>query len=268
MLHAMMPLLYKCGEKYRNYHRHNQNQCNNCCKGFPSLWIIKIQHNAHLHVITILNFRKGFYNMHTFSTSFYIIIGWTLIFIVVVSYKRFKANLKNENAKNAFWNRENAANSTRKQDISQLDYVDFSSVSLPFALFQDELLKECEEQVLKLKDKKILNLTGLSNTDLKLKYGPANLPLLTQYDQNFTLLVRTLNTWGKRLNELSHTQEAICVLAFAASIGSDIKATWALLAELYHANGDTAQIRELKTSAAKLNSLMKDPILTMLDSYL
>lgn len=203
-----------------------------------------------------------------FHTSFYVFLGWTLIFIVVVSYKRFKANLKNQKAEEKFWKRENNANLTRKQDISHLDYVDFSGVTLPFALFEDSLLKECEEEVLRLKDKKILNLTGLSNTDLKLKYGVANLPLLTQYDQNFTLLVRTLNTWGKRLSELSHTQEAICVLAFAASIGSDIKATWSLLAELYAANGDIAQIENLKQMASSLNSLMKDPILSMLDGYI
>lgn len=203
-----------------------------------------------------------------FHTFYYILIGWTLIFIVVVSYKRFKANVKNQEAEDSFWKRENAANLTRKQDISQLDYVDFSGVSLPFALFEDELLKDCENQVMDLKDKKILNLTGLSNTDLKMKYGPANLPLLTQYDQNFTLLVRTLNTWGNRLYELSHTKEAVCVLAFATSIGSDIKATWSLLAKLYAANGDTARIQELKDSAAALNSLMREPILSMLDNYL
>lgn len=203
-----------------------------------------------------------------FHTFYYVLLGWTAIFIAVVSYKRFKANRKNEDSERKFWNRETMANNTRKQDISQLDYVDFSGVSLPFALFEDSLLKECEEQVRTLKDKKILNLTGMSNTDLKLKYGPANLPLLTQYDQNFTLLVRTLNTWGKRLDELGHTEEAICVLAFAASIGSDIKATWSLLAKLYAQKGDTRQIQELKASASGLNSLMKEPILAMLESYL
>lgn len=203
-----------------------------------------------------------------FHTSYYVILGWTAIFIAVVSYKRFKANRENQNAEERFWQRERDANNTRKQDISQLDYVDFSGVTLPFAQFEDTLLKECEQQVLNLKDKKILNLTGISNTDLKMTYGAANLPLLTQYDQNFTLLVRTLNTWGKRLQELSHSQEAICVLAFAVSIGSDIKATWNLLAELYAANNDLSRIEDLKASAAKLNSLMKEPILSMLDSYL
>lgn len=203
-----------------------------------------------------------------FHTSYYVILGWTAIFIAVVSYKRFKANRENQNAEERFWQRERDANNTRKQDISQLDYVDFSGVTLPFARFEDTLLKECEQQVLNLKDKKVLNLTGISNTDLKMTYGAANLPLLTQYDQNFTLLVRTLNTWGKRLQELSHSQEAICVLAFAVSIGSDIKATWNLLAELYAANNDLSRIEDLKASAAKLNSLMKEPILSMLDSYL
>lgn len=202
-----------------------------------------------------------------FHTFYYVLLGWTAIFIAVVSYKRFKANRQNENAEESFWKRERAANSTRKQDISQLDYVDFSGVTLPFAQFEDALLKECEQQVLTLKDKKVLNLTGISNTDLKMMYGAANLPLLTQYDQNFTLLVRTLNTWGQRLHELSHTEEAISVLAFAASIGSDIKATWTLLAELYAADNDLAHIEELKSSAAQLNSLMRDPILSMLDSY-
>lgn len=203
-----------------------------------------------------------------FHTSYYVILGWTAIFIAVVSYKRFKANRENQNAEERFWQRERDANNTRKQDISQLDYVDFSGVTLPFAQFEDTLLKECEQQVLNLKDKKVLNLTGISNTDLKMTYGAANLPLLTQYDQNFTLLVRTLNTWGKRLQELSHSQEAICVLAFAVSIGSDIKATWNLLAELYASNNDLSRIEDLKASAVKLNSLMKEPILSMLDSYL
>lgn len=203
-----------------------------------------------------------------FHTFYYVLLGWTAIFIVVVSYKRFKANRRNQNAEESFWQRERAANSTRKQDISQLDYVDFSGVTLPFAQFEDALLKECEEQVLTLKDKKVLNLTGISNTDLKMQYGAANLPQLMQYDQNFTLLARTLNTWGQRLHELSHTEEAISVLAFAASIGSDIKATWTLLAELYAAENDLAHIEDLKVSAAKLNSLMKEPILSMLDSYL
>ncbi|EOS24544.1 hypothetical protein C806_02055 [Lachnospiraceae bacterium 3-1] len=194
-----------------------------------------------------------------------VLFGWVMIFVVVVSYKRHKADRSREKTERDFWDRENTANATRKQDISNLDYVDFTSVTLPFALFSDDLLHQCEEQALKLKNEKILNLTGISNTDLKLAYGAANLPLLTQYDQNFTLLVRTLNTWGKRLFELSHPKEAMQVLAFSVSIGSDIKATYQLLAELYQQAGDTEAFKQLSLSASQLNSLMKGPILAMLE---
>ena len=143
-----------------------------------------------------------------------VLFGWIMIFVVVVSYKRRKADRTRENKERDFWERENAANATRKQDISNLNYVDFTGVSLPFARFSDDFLHQCEEQILKLKDEKILNLTGITNTDLKLKYGAANLTFLTQCDQNFTLLARTLNSWGQRLKELSHTEEAIQGLSF------------------------------------------------------
>lgn len=193
-----------------------------------------------------------------------VLFGWVMIFVAVVSYKRRKADRSSKKTKLDFWERENTANATRKQDISNLDYVCFTGVSLPFALFPDDTLNQCEEQVKKLKDEKILNLTGISNTDLKLAYGAANLPLLTQYDQNFTLLVRTLNTWGHRLVELGYTAEAVAVLEFAVAIGSDIKATYQLLAELYQQCGESGKIENLQNTASGLNSLMKEPILGML----
>ena len=79
--------------------------------------------------------------------AFFLLIGWTLIFMAVVTYKRMKANHINQAAERAFWDREDAANRTRKQDISHLDYVDFSGVTLPFALFKDDLLQQCESQI-------------------------------------------------------------------------------------------------------------------------
>ncbi len=196
---------------------------------------------------------------------FPIFFFWFVILLGVFAFKRNKAEREGQEAEREFWKRENEANATRKQDISHLGYVDFTGVSLPFALFPDDFLSQCESQVLELKDKKILNLTGISNTDLKLQYGAANLPALTQYDQNFTLLARTLNAWGHRLGELSHPREVIAVLAFAVETGSDIKATYKLLAELYLQEGENGKIQELKEYASKLNSLMKQPILNMLE---
>lgn len=166
----------------------------------------------------------------------------------------------------SFWKKEDKSNLTLPQDISQLNYVDFSGVVLPFAKFQDDELKQYEQQVLELRDQKILNLNGISNTDLKLQYGVSNLGSLTQYDQNFILLVRTLNQWGHRLYELSHPQEAKTVLQFAVSIGSDIKATYELLLRIYQESGEKSGIEDLKHSAEKLITIRKKSILDMLEN--
>lgn len=189
-----------------------------------------------------------------------------IIFLLIVTFGRLQSSKKDMLSERQFWQNENSANGTRKKDISNLNYVNFSQVTLPFALFSDDLLTQCEQQIMNLKDKKSLNLTGISNTQLKLQYGAPNLPLLMQYDQNFTLLVRTLNQWGHRLFELSFEKEAEIVLSFAVSAGTDIKATYELLLQLYKASGETAKIENLKSSATQLNSLMKNPILAMLSA--
>jgi len=54
------------------------------------------------------------------------------------------------------------------------------------------------------------------------------------------------------------------VLEFAVAIGSDIKATYQLLAELYQQHGESGKIEGLQKAASELNSLMKNPILKML----
>lgn len=190
---------------------------------------------------------------------FLIIFGFASIFLR-------RSERQDRNHWQAFWKRESQSNLTLPQDISQLNYVDLSGVTLPFALFQDEELKQYEQQILDLRHEKILNLNGISNTDLKLQYGVANLGALTRYDQNFILLARTLNQWGHRLYELSHVEEAKTVLLFAVSIGSDIKATYELLLRIYTESGERSGIEQLKASAEKLNSLRRDSILAMLEN--
>lgn len=192
--------------------------------------------------------------------------GIFLMFLGFVSLVLRKNERLDKDKWQSFVKRESAANRALPQDISRLDYVDFSGVTLPFARFNDPKLKEYEEQVLALRSEKILNLNGISNTDLKLQYGVANLGKLMACDQNFILLVRTLNQWGHRLYELEQYDEAKTVLAFAVSIGSDIKATYELLLLLYQKSGETAGIQSLRSSAEKLASIRKDSILALLQN--
>lgn len=192
--------------------------------------------------------------------------GAFLIFLGLVSMCIRRTRRREKSEIDSFWKQEDRANLTQPQDLSKLDYVDLSGVTLPFSKFQDAQLNDYEQQILALRNEKILNLGGLSNTDLKLQYGAANLGLLSRYDQNFILLVRTLNQWGHRLYELSHTQEATTVLELAVSVGSDIKATYELLLKIYQESGNSSGIEDLKHSAEKITTIRKDSILAMLEN--
>jgi len=128
-----------------------------------------------------------------------------------------------------------------------------------------EELANAEHELCSLADSRILNLTGISNTELRLTYGTANLEFLTAYDQNFTALIRILQKWGTLLASAGKKEDAVIVLSYAVGIGSDIAGTYALLARLYKENGDLHKIEELKESAETLSTLMKPSILRDLE---
>ena len=140
-------------------------------------------------------------------------------------------------------------------------YLRATGYSAPLA----EELANAELELCKLADERILNLTGISNTELRLTYGTANLDPLTLYDQNFTALIRSLQKWGSLLASAGNKPDAVTVLSYAVSIGSDIAGTYALLARLYKEQGELSKIEELKVAAEELTTLMKPSILRDLD---
>ncbi|MDO5383178.1 MAG: hypothetical protein Q4F06_10755 [Eubacteriales bacterium] len=168
-----------------------------------------------------------------------------------------------------FWEKERRANGVRKKDLSGLDYIsipdectDLESYPTLLSLTDNNFsCKRAYETICNLKEKKIVNLTGISNTDLKLNYGVANLPVLTEYDDNFTELVRSLQTLGHCLLEANDTQTAQIFLEFAVSIGSDIKQTYSDLALIFSKHGEKNKLDKLITYASTLNSINKDLII-------
>ena len=150
-----------------------------------------------------------------------------------------------------------SANTTATGNV----YVRASEHSAPLA---DELAAT-EFDLCKLADCRIINLTGVSNTELRLAYGTANLDPLTTYDHNFTVLIRSLQKWGTLLASAGKKDDAVTVLSYAVSIGSDIAGTYATLGRLYKELGELSRIEELKVSAAELTTLMKPSILRDLE---
>ncbi|MCR4955819.1 MAG: hypothetical protein K6A30_03955 [Lachnospiraceae bacterium] len=188
-------------------------------------------------------------------------------FIFIVCLINFLGNntkKKDKESQSTFWDRETKANATPKKDISTLNYITLSE-DLFHLHIDDAELTQLEEQVLSMKDKTILNLTGYSNTDLKLEYGAANLTALMEYDTNFTALCTAVFEWGKKLIDTGHIEEAMTVLEFGVNCGSDVTGNYTLLAHLYMDRNLSYRIDDLLKKAESLNSLSKDNIILKLN---
>jgi len=178
----------------------------------------------------------------------------TLFLFLLVLGRALKKNTKTMNEQEqSFWQRESAANSVRKKPMDDLEYIFLPLEQLPAEVHRDDsVVQECLDTLTILKDSKIVNLTGITNTDLKLAYGTANITVLTEYDQNYTSLITTLQKWAGRLYELGDMDNAKTILEYAVSVHSDITATYLLLAEIYSQSGLSERIPELISAAEKL----------------
>lgn len=166
-----------------------------------------------------------------------------IIFTAVLAVKRQKHTAKQEQANESFLERERQANATRKKDISNLDYLTFTSKRLPIAEYADGKLQEYEAVLTNLSNQKIINLSQYSNTDLKLMYGPANFNDLSEFDENYHMLADTLFAYAKRQSKLERTDAAISILEYAMELKIDSSQIYLLLAKLYHAQNTPEKIQ-------------------------
>lgn len=190
-----------------------------------------------------------------------------LILIVSISLKK-QARL-NKKKEEDFWSRENRANSVRRKSLDGLNYIKIPLETFPTRLMNENpQVLECIDILETLSSQKIVNFTGWSNTDLKLEYGTANITVLTEYDQNYTVLVRTLQKWADLLLEAGCAGEAAGLMEFAVSIDTDISRTYYLLADYYASRGQYNDIDRLREKAKNLRSVNRDAIVAHLkDSY-
>ena len=212
-----------------------------------------------------------------------IFLLFVILFAMWIRYEIKKnSQIESEN-KTSFIERERQANFARKADITNLDYVSVPLASLPFSGSYDEVessyklpsdidagmkseILACEKNVIALSQKKILNLNGLSNTDIKMQYGVANLQILIQYDENFSKLSRTLAKWGKLLFDNGELTASEKVLSYSVTCKSDIEDVFITLAKIYHQTGNELGISDLIQSCDCFDELRRENIIHQITS--
>lgn len=187
-----------------------------------------------------------------------------VLIVLWINYHRRRTDREAREMHESFLEKEQRANLTRKKDISNLNYITIPVDRLPFPETGKEEITDIQNLLLKLSNQKIVNFTGISNTDLKLMYGAPNLELLMEFDNNYLELVRNLYRYGKHLYDLNRKEDAKTVLEYGLSIGTDVSANYTLLATIYKEENAKERIDFVISEAEKLTPLTKKSLLANL----
>ena len=192
----------------------------------------------------------------------FIILASSLILALVIAISTKRENTAQEKEEINFWAKEHKSNFVRKKPLDDLDYITIPEEIL--TLHPVNASAQTLSYLQDLKDMsslKIVNLTGISNTDLKLTYGTANITILSEYDAHYTQMVTILQKLAESLVASEDKESAILVLEFAISTGSDVSKSYYLLSELYTQSGTPEKISFLIQHAESIQSIMKNSIL-------
>lgn len=195
----------------------------------------------------------------------FIIFASILILSLVIALTLSKGKKQAAATQQDYWTREREANNTRRKSLDDLNYIKIPLEDFPMDLLNDVAKVDDYKQIIRaLSESPIVNFTGINNTELKLRYGAPNIDLLTTYDQNYTLLVRTLQQWAQALYDADYIKEACQLLEFSVSTGTDVSGTYRLLCEIYKKQNTPEKIGSLYPIAETLNSAMQKTIVRIL----
>ena len=184
-----------------------------------------------------------------------------ITFCLILTYYIRKNDADQQKIQDEFWEKERLANAVRKKDISKLDYI-----TIPFEKIPVKLDSSTEKKLYELAQKPMLNLTGISNTDLKLTYGTANIHALSEYDTNFSDFVALLPEYVEELLSAGHVDSAQVLLEFAIACNADSRRLYEQLALIYKENNQLDKIQELSLQASQLPYLTQKAVLKLLST--
>lgn len=192
------------------------------------------------------------------------------ILILVLNHNIRKNKSKDEHSVKAYLSREDAANNTRRKDLSNLPYIEVPFNTLPLDITLNDEKKQLQisqyiKEIRSLSEKQMLNLIGVSNTELKEQYGPANLELLTMYDMNYSRYIRNLHLLAECMYP-EYPEKAVEVWEYCLSIGTDISGTFSSLARHYVDSQDREHFMKLYDCIPDKSTISGKTILNKLDS--
>lgn len=189
----------------------------------------------------------------TFGNIFIVLLSAAaIIFIIVRSSMHSK---KQEGIKRRFLEEEEAANAVRKKEIDAELYYTADFDALPPIPADDP------NQVMRCSQRKMIRFAEpISNLELKKLYGPAQMDIIAQYEENFSEYLKALTKWAVELalEDFEKNQEdVLSILETVISLGGEFRDTYKLAADIYAGTGDVAALDALLIRAEQNH--FKDP---------
>lgn len=176
-----------------------------------------------------------------------------------------KSRNLNEKAEVDFWENESLANSVRKKQLEDSDFVKFPFDKLPTEeSFAPNPVPESLSILQDLAEKKMVNLNGISNTEVKKRFGTANITILSEYDSNYESFVKHIYLLCQHLYDIDRKEEALMLSEETILTGTDSLSHYKLIIRIYQEQGNPAGIDWLREKAEELHSITKGAILRAL----
>ena len=191
-----------------------------------------------------------------------------IAFLLFLAFRYRKISKTSEEQQAAFWKRELQANATPAQDITDLPYLTIPLTKFPLDFSEDSVVLDIERQLQELSEQKILNLNGVTNTELKVRYGVPNLNTMTEIGERYNQLTLLLMDYADALLEADRRIDAITVLEYGVVIKSDISRNYTLLADCYMQQEQPQRVQYLRDQVNAMDLPLKSAILRHLDGLL
>lgn len=194
------------------------------------------------------------------------VFGLVMIFVIWLTYELKKHTKAEERTSREFWERESKSGFIPRKSTSDIKYLTITEEFLPHDRGTDdsELNVICN-RILSFAGKPIADLSSMTNTELKERYGTANFTSLSEADNNFTALVPLLGHLCEILADEGRIAEAETAALFCTEAGVMTYPVLHTLGSIYSSIGETDKIRDL-TEKARENPSCQERTLKYLES--
>ncbi|RRD96106.1 hypothetical protein EII17_00945 [Clostridiales bacterium COT073_COT-073] len=202
--------------------------------------------------------------------SFFILF---LTFLFLWTYNSRKQQKKYQAEKDAFWEKEKESLVVRKKEIPANLYYQPNIHPLHFPKLELDpataaKYEKLTKQLINSADLPMLNLNNLSNTEIRLNFGTANQPVITQAEENYEAFLGFLYEYALLMQSQDCIEEAISAMEEAIRLNSDISKHFFLLGDLYQTVNHSVGIQKLIILAEDLPIVSKEKTIRYLQQLL